>query len=126
MTGAIKEGISHRMANTHPSCEEWLQVADEEGESLLKACDPFDGEGVSSLRVILIPVVNGLFGDGGHHKVTIVAFALFFLEDFDASDCTGSDCDIVGRFIRTQMHTGGLGYAPLHPDSALTLVKLVE
>lgn len=126
MTGPIKEGVGHRISYTSQQCDEWHEVADEDTEKLLTNCDPFDGTGPASLRVILLPIVDGLFGDGGSHKVTVVGFALFFLEDFDPSDCSGDDCDITGRFIHTQMSTGGLGYAPLEPDSSITIVRILE
>lgn len=126
MTGPVRDGIQHRVQYTHPQCSTWESVAYQAPDppGLKPKCDPWAEDSLSSLRVIMIPVVTGLFGEKGSHKVTIVAFAIFFLEDI--SGCTGNNCDIKGRFIKTQLHTGGLGYAPLNPDSSVTLVKLLE
>ena len=126
MTGPIKDGVSFRMSNTSTQCDTWEEVVDADTDSLLPICDPWVPGGPSSLRVIMIPVVTGLWGDGGTHKVTVVSFAVFFLETFVEKDCKGSDCDIRGRFIKTTMHTGGLGYAELDEDSAVTVIKLIQ
>ena len=126
MTGPIKEGVGYRMTNTSSQCDTWEEVVDADTGSLLPLCDPWVPGGPSSLRVIMIPVVTGLWGDGGTHKVTVVSFAVFFLETFNSSACKGNDCDIRGRFIKTTMHTGGLGYAELDEDSSVTVIKLIQ
>jgi hypothetical protein len=54
--------------------------------------------------------------------VTIVDFAIFFLEA--PPQCTGNNCDIQGRFIQTGL--SGSERAPFDPDSSVTTVALVE
>lgn len=123
--GAVKEGLDYRIDETSSECDTWEEVAFPDGGGLTSNCDPWIAGGPASLRVIMIPVVDGLWDDGGRHKITVVSFAIFFLEDSEECDQNGN-CDVVGRFVKTQMHTGGLGYASLDPDSAITLVKLLD
>ena len=40
--------------------------------------------------------------------VTIVEFALFFLEGYSENGCTGNDCEIEGRFINSNTNYGAL------------------
>ena len=49
-----------------------------------------------------------------------------FLQDFDASECQGSDCDIVGLFITTSLTASYEGLTDLTADSSLTVVTLVN
>jgi hypothetical protein len=76
-----------------------------------------------SRRVFLIPIVDG-FGNGSSDPVTIVGFALVFLEGYQGS-CTGNSCDIEARFVRADVTTGGFT-GPYDPDSAVHIVKLTE
>ena len=63
---------------------------------------------------------------GGTKVIDIVNFAIFFLQDFDASECQGSDCDIVGLFITTSLTASYEGLTDLTADSSLTVVTLVN
>ena len=121
---AIKEGLGYRFANNDPACETWAQVTFPDG-GLRPGCNPWLNP--ESLRVIMIPVVDGLFeGSGGTKVIDIVNFAIFFLQDFDASECQGSDCDIVGLFITTSLTASYEGLTDLTADSSLTVVTLVN
>ena len=123
-TSAIKEGLSYRMTNTSAACDTWEEVTFPDG-GLRPACNPWLNE--NSKRVIMIPVVHGLFlGSGGTKLVQIVDFAVFFLEDFNSKNCKGSDCDVVGRFIQTSLSASYEGLTELSPDSSLTVVTLTN
>lgn len=130
-TSAIKEGLSYRMANTTSECDTWEEVAFEPDEAtgsqggLKPRCNPWLNE--DSRRVIMIPIVDGLFeGSGGTKIVRIMGFAVFFLEDFISTDCSGSDCDVMGRFIDTSLTASYEGLTELEEDSSLTVVTLVN
>jgi hypothetical protein len=123
-TSAIKEGIGYRMSTNDPNCDTWEQVT-YPGGGLRPGCNPWLNE--NSKRVIMIPVVDGLFeGSGGTKIVAIVKFAVFFLQDFDPGNCKGSDCDIVGKFIVTSLTSSYEGLTDLEEDSSLTVVTLVN
>jgi Flp pilus assembly protein TadG len=123
-TSAIKEGIGYRMDNTSEDCDEWEEVTFP-GGGLRPECNPWLNE--ASKRVIMIPVVDGLFeGSGGTKIIDILKFAVFFLEDFEEKDCKGSDCDIVGRFIVTSLSASYEGLTDLEEDSSLTVVTLIN
>ncbi|MPZ48487.1 MAG: hypothetical protein GEU75_04100 [Dehalococcoidia bacterium] len=125
MTGPIKEGLGYRVAGTSSLCNEWSEVT-YAGGGLTYECNPWIADGPTSMRVIMIPIVDGLWDEGGRHVVDIVGFAIFFIETFDASNCKGSDCDIEGRFIKTQMSTGATGTGELGADSLITFAKLIN
>lgn len=53
-----------------------------------------------------MPVIDSLCN--GACYVTVVEFALFFLEGYGAGGCTGNDCEIEGRFIQSNTNYGAL------------------
>ena len=123
MTGPTGDGVEYRMTHTSLACDTWEEVTFPEG-GLRNECNPWlsGSPATDSQRVILVPIVDGLWDSGGRHKVTIVDFAVFFLEY--PPQCTGNDCEIKGRFIETRL--SGVDRAPFDPDSAVTTVALVE
>ena len=122
MTGPTQDGVEYRMSHTSASCDTWEEVT--LGGGLNPACNPWlaGSPATDSQRVVLVPIVDGLWSEGGRHKVTIVDFAIFFLEY--PPQCTGNDCDITGRFIQTGL--SGFERAPFDPNSSVTTVALVE
>jgi len=122
MTGPTGDGVQYRMNHTSADCDTWEEVTFPEG-GLRDTCNPWAATpATDSQRVILVPIVDGLWSEGGRHKVTIVDFAIFFLEY--PPQCTGNNCDIQGRFIQTGL--SGSERAPFDPDSSVTTVALVE
>lgn len=123
MTGPTRDGVRYRIDHTDANCDTWSEVTLPTG-GLNPECNPWvpGGSSYDSYRVVMIPIVDGLWDSGGTHKVTIVDFAVFFLEE--PPQCTGNTCDITGRFI--EMALSGVPRADLDPDSALTTVALVE
>jgi hypothetical protein len=62
----------------------------------------------------------------GHCDVTIVEFALFFLEGFGEAGCVqGNDCEIEGRYMQSNMNIGAL-MGVYDPDTFAHFVRLVN
>jgi Flp pilus assembly protein TadG len=92
-------------------------------------CNPWNGPGacplpapgdpgttICSRRVVVIPIIDSL--PNGRKGVTILGFALFFLE-------SRSQGDVSGRFVRADVNMGAIAGA-YNPNSTLNYVKLVE
>jgi hypothetical protein len=97
----------------NPDCNPWSGGA----------CPPAPSSAPCSRRVFLIPIVDG-FGNGSSDPVTILGFALVYLEGYDGS-CTGNSCDVRARFVRADVTTNGLT-GNYDPDAAVHVVKLIE
>lgn len=100
---------------------------------LNNACNPWiDGPGacpddnvgtLCSRRVIIIPVIDS-FGPGAL-DVTVLRFALMFLEGYDASKCTGNACEIQGRFVYADFTSNALA-GVYDPSASVHFAKLIE
>lgn len=97
----------------NPACNPWSGGA----------CEPRPSSAECSRRVFLIPIVQD-FGNGSSDPLTILGFALVYLEGYDGS-CTGSSCDIQARFVQANITTGGLT-GSYDPSAAIHVVKLTE
>jgi len=94
-------------------------------------CNPWSGgrcnsnsDSNCSRRVFLIPIVDE-FGNGSSDPVTIVGFALVYLEGYDSGKCSGNSCEIKARFVQAQVDTTGFS-AAYDPDSTVHFVRLTE
>ncbi|MEX1255951.1 MAG: Tad domain-containing protein [Dehalococcoidia bacterium] len=136
LIGGTKRAIEYRLDNTDSRCNEFDEVfTDEDGTGtpdqdgdgiyrLTNECNPFTEGGYESLRVLIVPVIDGPCN--GSCSVTIQDFALFFLEGFaNGNNCTGNDCEIIGRFVRVNQNIGLLA-GTFDPDSANSFIRLVE
>jgi Flp pilus assembly protein TadG len=101
------------------------------GEYLLNPnCNPWSGGACSSptarcsRRIFLIPVIDH-FNNGSSQPVTIVSFALVYLEGYDSGKCSGSSCEIKARFVKAQVTTGSIA-GSYDPHSTVHFVRLVE
>jgi hypothetical protein len=74
--------------------------------------------------VILIPVVDG-YGNGSSSDVTILRFALVYLQGYDNGKCSGNNCEIKGNFVRADVNPGGLT-AAYDDESSVSFFKLTE
>ena len=74
-------------------------------------------------RILIIPVIEELCN--GSCEVTIVTFALLFLERIGDDGCTGNDCEIVGRFVTVNQNVGLLA-GTYDEDSSNKFVRLVS
>ncbi len=116
--------------NTPAPTATFTPVATQQEYALNGACNPWSGGSCAttttlcSRRVFMIPIVNG-FGNGSSDPVTVLGFALVFLEGYDSGKCTGSTCEIKARFVLAELTTNFSG-STYDPNSKLSFVKLVE
>ncbi len=130
MVGATRTAIEWRLANTDVHCDTFAEVFEDDPNSLVvgdyritQDCNPFLAGGYASERVLIVPVIDTLCN--GSCEVTIVDFALFFLEGFGNGGCTGNDCEVVGSFVRVNQNVGLLA-GTFDPTSLNQFVRLVE
>lgn len=127
MTGPTRQGTDYRIGHTEEGCNEWDDVVVENGDGthgLVPECNPFGPNGnPDSLRVVVVPVIESLCN--GACTVTITEFALFFLEGYGDGGCGGNDCEITGRFIRSNTNIGAL-MGVFDPDTFSHFVRLVQ
>jgi hypothetical protein len=87
------------------------------------AC-PDDNDGtLCSRRVIIIPVIDE-FGTGSA-DVTVLRFALMFLEGYDSSKCTGNECEIQGRFVYADFTANAVA-GIYDPTASIHFARLIE
>jgi len=138
MVGATKDAVDFRMNNTSATCDSFNEVftlvdASSGKYRLNNACNPWiDGPGkcaddkpgtLCSRRVFIIPIIDE-FGNGSG-DVTVVRFALMFLEGYDSNKCKGSACEIKGRFVKADINTGSLS-GIFDPQAPIQYVRLAE
>ncbi len=138
--GPTRNGVDFLVANTIASCNTFAQAfagPDAYGKYTLNPdCNPWTaGPGgcprpdpnpppLCSRRVIIIPVVNG-FGNG-NASVTIVSFALFWLDGFGPGGCTqGNSCEIQGTYVKADMTVNALA-GIYDPNSSMHFTRLTE
>ena len=130
--GGTSTAIDWRIDNTATQCSEFEgangvfeddPTTSEQGVyRLVPECNPFVNSQYESHRVMIIPVIEELCN--GACDVTIVTFALFFLERIGEDGCTGNDCEIVGRFVKVNQNVGLLA-GTFDEDSYNSFVRLV-
>ena len=124
MTGPTRQGVNWSIDETSSACDEFDEVFQEHGDTyrLKTRCNPFGPGGAhDSKRVVIVPIIEELCH--GRCDVTILKFAMFFLEELDS--CTGNDCQVTGWFVEAQADVGSLMGA-LDPDDLIRFVRLVE
>jgi hypothetical protein len=134
MTGPTKRAVDLRMNNTSAACDTFAETftAGTDGKYTLDAeCNPWSGGACApapstapcSRRVFLIPIIDE-FGNGSSDPVTILGFALVYLEGYTGS-CTGNSCDVRARFVRADVTTNAFA-GPFDEDALAQFVRLVE
>lgn len=124
--GPTRTGVDYLMDNTDPHCDTFAEAfsGPVSGEySLNTQCNPWLDGSYPSLRVIIVPVINSLCN--GSCDVTVMSFALFWLEGTVAGGCTGNKCEIQGRFVNADINVGALA-GVYDPDSSIHFVRLTE
>ncbi len=124
--GPTRNGVDYRIANTDPSCSSFDQTfqGPVNGKYQLNSqCNPWVAGSKPSLRVILIPVINSLCN--GRCSITILGFAMFYLEGYGPGGCTGNNCEISGRFVNADLTIGALA-GTYDPSSSIHFVRLTE
>lgn len=135
--GKTAIGVDFRMNNTSTACDTFDEAFASLGGGkyhLNGDCNPWtDGPGrcvdnnpgtLCSRRVIIIPVVD-TFGNGTSDPATIQRFALVYLEGYDSGKCTGSTCEIKGRFVQADVNARALA-GTYDPQASIHFSKLVE
>lgn len=124
MIGPTGQALEWRIDNTSLECDEFDEVFQEVGGTyrLTSRCNPFPSTGPNhSSRVVIVPVIGELCK--GRCDVTILKFAMFFLED--VGTCKGNSCEITGKFVDAHANVAGL-MGSLDPDGLIRFVRLVE
>jgi hypothetical protein len=98
-----------------PDCNPWAAGG---------ACQPSPSTADCSRQIFYIPIIDQ-FGNGSSDPVTILGFALVFMEGYDSGKCQGNSCEIKARFVQAEITTGALG-GSYDPNSPVHFVKLVE
>jgi Flp pilus assembly protein TadG len=126
--GGTRTAIDWRLDVTEDPCNDFDGVFEPDPDDpgahrIIQECNPFIEGGPVSERVLIVPVIDQLCN--GTCTVTIVDFALFFLERIGSGDCTGNDCEVIGRFVRVNQNVGLLA-GTYDPNSSNQFVRLVE
>ena len=131
--GPTRTAINYRLNSTETQCSEFEgangvfeddPTTTEQGVYRIRPdCNPFVNSVYDSGRILIIPVIEELCS--GSCEVTIVTFALLFLERIGDDGCTGNDCEIVGRFVRVNQNVGLLA-GTYDEDSSNKFVRLVS
>jgi hypothetical protein len=125
--GPTKQSINYLFDHVSTECDTWDEIVDTDTGTLRAKCNPLNDAYVGGPSIVkLIPVLNGLWGATGSSQVPIVGFVFVVLEKPTGSNwCTGNQCDIKARFVvEATVPTGDRG--PLHPESLITVVALIE
>jgi Putative Flp pilus-assembly TadE/G-like len=125
--GPTRAALDYIYDNTDPACNEFDEVfwpKDDGTYGIYQECNPFIAGSKSSLRVLIVPIIDAL--GNGSSPVTITGFALFFLEGTKSdSKCTGNNCELLGRFVTAGFTTGAVR-GIFDPDSLMHFIQLVE
>jgi hypothetical protein len=98
MVGPTKTGVDYLISNTNSACDTFAEVFQQLPDgtySLAGRCNRWAGV-TDSKRVVLVPVISSLCN--GSCSVTILYFAIFFLNSLDT--CTGNSCQVTGQFAK--------------------------
>ncbi|HEY7465475.1 MAG TPA: Tad domain-containing protein [Dehalococcoidia bacterium] len=129
---ANRDGIQYLLDHTPTSCDTWDEV--QVNGNITPDCAPWTPGyvGGTNTRILIVPIVTGLWDSGGNNTVTIKRFAVVFLEGWDTKNgkCTGSSCDIQARFIESIVSLPNATLVPFTCTSGicpdLTVAKIVQ
>lgn len=124
--GPTQTGVNYLMSTADPHCDTFAQVfsGPVNGQyNLNNQCNPWLDGSYPSPRVIIIPVISSLCN--GSCSVTVVSFALFWLEGYVAGQCTGNSCTLQGRFVNANVDVHALA-GVYDPNSSIHFVRLTE
>lgn len=123
IVGSTGDGVNYLIANTSENCDSFAEVFRQRSDgayNVVSGCNPWQGA-TDSNRVILVPVIDSFCN--GQCDVTVLYFAVFFLETLDR--CTGNNCQITGRFVKVVTNPS-LEIGSFDPNSAITSIHLVS
>lgn len=124
--GATRSGVDYLMNNTSAACDTFAEAFSGGGAAkytLNPQCNPWLDGGEGSKRVIIVPIVDALCN--GSCGVTVMEFALFYLEGYQSGKCSGNICEIQGRFVNADVNIESL--AGLYdPNSSVHFTRMIE
>ncbi len=128
MTGPTRQGLQARLGGTDSRCDTFQEVFEETEEGQWRfrdeRCNPWADNGQGSKRVVLIPVISDEDLQG-RTRVTVLGFAVAFLEDFQCS--SGNECDVRVRFVQALMSANELmHFGPFNPNSDIIVPRLTN
>jgi hypothetical protein len=124
MVGPTRQGVDYLIDNTPAGCSAFEDAVI--GGDVRPACNPWSSSYTADgTRIIVVPVVDGLWQGGGVNTVVVLRFALVFLEGYQGR-CTGNDCQITARLIKTSLYIPGADRAPLDENSDISVSALVR
>lgn len=121
-----RDGVDWRIANTDKECDTFGEVftGPVSGKYTLEpTCNPWTTGGYNSNRVIIVPIIKNLCN--GSCDVTVINFAMFFLEGYGSGKCTGNSCEVTGRFVNADANINALT-GVYDPNSGLQFTRLSE
>lgn len=125
MISANRDGINYLLNNTPEGCRTWDEVKTLD-QSIKPACNPWLPGYQGTSRIVVVPVVIGLYSSGGTSPVPIKRFAIVFIEGFNGS-CTGSNCEVKARFMISTLTIPNAKKIPAAPDNKdITMVGLTN
>ncbi len=124
MVGPSKQGLDYLFSSTPTTCDTWDEVMTDNGR-IEAACNPWRPGFTGASRLIVVPVVDGMWESGGSNTIHVKRFAIIFLEGY-SGNCTGNSCDIQGRFVKSVMTVPGGMRTALTVNADTTAVALVK
>ncbi|HUF53506.1 MAG TPA: pilus assembly protein TadG-related protein [Dehalococcoidia bacterium] len=127
MVGATKDSMQWIFANTSFACDTYEEVfivdPEDDRHEISAQCNRFSNPNTASYRLLLVPIIDSLCN--GSCDVTVVGFALFFVESFTCGGGLGNSCDLVGKYAKAEGNISSL-VGSFDPDSSIKSVLLIE
>jgi Flp pilus assembly protein TadG len=123
MVGPTKTGVDFLISNTNSACDTFAKafhLLPDGTYSLTARCNRWAGV-TDSKRVVLVPVISSFCN--GSCSVTILYFAMFFLNSLDS--CTGNSCQVTGQFAQVVTDPNAVigSFDPHHAIRAYSLIS---
>jgi Flp pilus assembly protein TadG len=126
--GQTRQSLNWIFANTRPACDTFNEVFSGidpvTGFAQLNPdCNRYTSPSAGSYRLVLVPVIKNLCD--GRCQVTVVEFAMFFIESYTCTGGQGNSCDLTGRYAKADGDIQGL-IGIYDPTSTSRFVRLIE
>ncbi len=129
MVGKTRDSLDWIFENTSEECDTYEEVfspsiGDPSRYSIEPSCNKFTNPTAASYQLVLVPVINGLCS--GNCTVTVLEFAMFFIESYTCSGGgQGNSCDLNGSYVQANANVSGLTGAYDEEKSVIS-VRLIE
>ncbi|MEX0684124.1 MAG: Tad domain-containing protein [Dehalococcoidia bacterium] len=126
--GKTKSALDWIFENTSESCDTYDEVLQTQPGTtrlvMTPECNRFSNPTAQSYQLIIVPVITNLCN--GSCDVTVLEFALFFIESYSCGGGgQGNSCDLVGRYARAAGSVEGIVGA-YDPDGSVKSVRLIK